>query len=62
MPDETAWYPEQAWSLDPEWYEVTSGGTLRQCDILIGGRFFESPGTAVPTHSVHHATSQNRLL
>ncbi len=36
MPDEMAWYPEEEWSVDPEWYEVTSGGTLRQCDILFG--------------------------
>jgi hypothetical protein len=36
MPDEMAWYPEQEWSLEAEWYEVTSGGTLRQCDVLIG--------------------------
>jgi hypothetical protein len=34
MSDESAWYPEGDWSVDSGWYEVTSGGTLRQCDIL----------------------------
>jgi hypothetical protein len=34
MPDEMSWYPEQDWSIDAEWYEVTNEGTLRQCDIL----------------------------
>jgi len=34
--DELSWYPEQDWSLDAEWYEVTNGATLRQCDILMG--------------------------
>ena len=24
------------WSLDAEWYEVTNGATLRQCDIISG--------------------------
>src|SRR5271157_131648 len=36
MLDELSWYPEQDWSLDTEWYEVTDGATLRQCDILMG--------------------------
>ncbi len=36
MPDEMSWYPVQGWTLDDEWYEVTNGGTLRQCDILRG--------------------------
>ncbi len=35
MPDELSWYPEHEWSLDAEWYEVTSSATLRQCDILL---------------------------
>lgn len=34
--DESSWYPEQDWSLDAEWYEVTNGATLRQCDIIRG--------------------------
>ncbi len=34
--DESSWYPEEDWSLDAEWYEVTNGATLRQCDILMG--------------------------
>jgi hypothetical protein len=36
MLDELSWYPEQDWSLDTGWYEVTEGATLRQCDILMG--------------------------
>jgi hypothetical protein len=34
--DESSWYPQEDWSLDEKWYEVTSGATLRQCDILMG--------------------------
>jgi hypothetical protein len=36
MVDESSWYPEGDWGLDTEWYEVTTGATLRQCDILMG--------------------------
>ena len=36
MLDEMSWYSRPDWSLDAEWYEVTSGSTLRQCDILMG--------------------------
>lgn len=45
MPDEMSWYPEQSWSLDAEWYEITSGSTLRQCDILMGCPVFRFDGT-----------------
>jgi hypothetical protein len=34
MADEMAWYPQQDWSLDAEWFEITNGRSLRQCDIL----------------------------
>lgn len=36
MVDESSWYPEQGWGHDGEWYEVTNGATLRQCDIIMG--------------------------
>jgi hypothetical protein len=35
MSDESAWYPDGDWSPDAGWYEITSGPTLRQCDILM---------------------------
>ena len=36
MTDESSWYPEGDWGLGFEWYEIVSGETLRQCDILLG--------------------------
>jgi len=43
--DESSWYPEENWSIDAEWYEVTSGATLRQCDILRGCPVIRLDGT-----------------
>ncbi|MGC8638302.1 MAG: hypothetical protein ACP5XB_00310 [Isosphaeraceae bacterium] len=45
MLDEMSWYSRQDWSLDAEWYEVTNGSTLRQCDILFGCPVFRLGGS-----------------
>jgi hypothetical protein len=42
--DESSWYPEGDWSLRSEWYEIASGQTLRQCDILLGCPVLEIAG------------------
>ena len=36
MVEESSWNPEGTRSPESDWYEITSGGILRQCDILIG--------------------------
>jgi hypothetical protein len=48
MTDESSWYPEGDWSLRSEWYEITSGQTLRQCDILLGCPVLKIAGRMQP--------------
>jgi hypothetical protein len=36
MTEESSGYPDGDGSLESRWYEITSGDTLRQCDILLG--------------------------
>jgi hypothetical protein len=36
MTEESSWYPEGDWGVESGWYEITTGESLRQCDILMG--------------------------